>query len=129
MPRGNIVEVAKDPEWDSVEEYRTYLKHNAPMYKDWTDVWQVDIECTCCSQEAPAEAAALLKVEDQTPFTKKFGMNNVSPSGDQGETLWLCADCFTEGVRPKHVYFGEIKWNNMGRTIKRRAEEREGDVW
>lgn len=117
------------PSWDSVQEYRDYVKHNCPTHKDWTEVWDVDIECTCCTQEAPAEAAALLKVEDQTPFTSKFDLQGVNPAGEQGEQVWICADCFHNGVRPKHVYFGDIKWNKMGRKVKKRAEEQMTNVW
>ena len=129
MPRGNFVKVSMKPNWKSVEQYRNHLKHQSPTGVDWTSLWDPDVECTCCSQEAPAEAAALLQVEDETPFTKKFGLQDVSPTGDIGETLWICADCFHAGVRPKRVYFGDIKWNKMGRKVKRRAEEQMGDVW
>jgi heterodisulfide reductase subunit C len=129
MTRGTIVQVSMKPDWDSVQDYRDFVKHNAPMNKEWTEVYETDIECTCCTQKAPAEAAALLKVEDQTPFTKKFNFNDVNSAGQQGEQVWICADCFHNGVRPKHVYFGDIKWNKMGRRVKDRAENQMGDVW
>jgi hypothetical protein len=129
MGRGTIVQVSMKPDWQSVEQYRNHVKHNAPMWKDWTDVWQIDINCTCCNQGAPAEAAAMLKVEDQTPFSKKFDFTGVESDGQQAETVWICADCFHAGVRPKHVYFGDLKWNKMGRRVKDRAENQEGDVW
>jgi hypothetical protein len=129
MTRGNFVETAQKPSWDSVEEYRDHLKHESPTELDWTKLWDPDIECTCCSQKAPSEAAAMLKVEDQTPFTKKFGITEVSPTGKQGETMWLCADCYKNGVRPKFVYFGEIKWNKMGRKVKKRSEESFSNPW
>lgn len=129
MPRGTIVEVSMKPSWKSVQNYRDHLKHKSPTGVDWTELWDPDIECTCCSQEAPAEAAALLKVEDQTPITKKFGTSGVGTAGQQGEVLWICADCFNNGVRPKHVYFGDIKWNKMGRKVKARSEKLNRRVW
>jgi len=129
MTRGTFVEVSQKPNWKSVDEYRQFLKQESPTKFDWTRIWDPDIKCTCCGQEAPSEAAALLKVEDQTPFTKKFGLTDVSPTGKQGETVWICADCFHHGVRPKHVYFGDIRWNKMGRKVKKKAEESWSNVW
>lgn len=129
MPRGNIVETSKEPEWQSVDEYRDFLKHQSPTNFDWTQLFNAEINCTCCTQGAPAEAAALLKVEDQTPFSKKFDMQDVTPTGQQGETVWICADCYTNGVRPKYVYFGDIKWNSYGRKVKNRAENKGSHPW
>ena len=126
---GNIVETAKEPEWNSVNEYRNFLKQESPNYFDWEQLFEAEIQCTCCTQEAPAEAAAMLKVEDQTPFSKKFGMPEVTPAGDLGETVWICADCYNNGVRPKYVYFGDIKWNKYGRTVKNRAENKGRHPW
>jgi len=129
MGRGDIVQISHRPDWQSVQNYKDHLKFNSPNLFDWTKLWEPDIECTCCTQEAPAEAAALLKVEDETPFSQKFGLNDVSSAGTQGETMWICADCFHNGVRPKHVYFGDIRWNKYGRTVKQRAEESNGHPW
>jgi len=129
MTRGTFVEVAQEPGWDSVDEYRQHLKSESPIGFEWSDLFEPDIQCTCCSQKAPSEAAALLKVEDQTPFTKKFGITDVTPTGQQGEQVWICADCFHNGVRPKHVYFGNIRWNKMGRKVKNKAENSRGSVW
>lgn len=129
MTRGNFIEISHRPEWQSVQNYRDHLKHQSPTHFDWTKLWDPDIECTCCTQQAPAEAAAMIKIEDQTPFTKKFGLEGVSPSGDQGETMWICADCFHNGVRPKYVYFGDIKWNKMGRKVRKRVNELNNNPW
>lgn len=126
---GNFVETAKEPQWKTVEEYRKYLKKQAPNPQLGHTLFEPDIQCTCCTQEAPAEAAAMLKVEDETPFTKKFGLQDISPTGKQGEVVWICADCYTNGVRPKYIYFGDIKWNKYGRKIKNRAEDRGKDPW
>lgn len=129
MARGNIVETAMKPSFDSVQEYKKYLKVNAPIGTDWVEVWDPDITCTCCGQEAPAEAAAMLKVEDETPVNEKFKHLQTTPTGTQGRTVWICADCYNNGVRPKHVYFGNIKWNKMGRRVKKRAESGRGHPW
>jgi len=126
---GNFVETSKKPQWDSVEEYRQYLKRQAPNPQLGYELFEPDIQCTCCTQEAPMEAAAMLKVEDQTPFTQKCGVRDISPSGQQGEVVWLCANCYVNGVRPKHVYFGNIRWNKYGRTIKQKAEKRGRSPW
>ena len=87
MPRGNIVETSKEPEWQSVDEYRDFLKHQSPTNFDWTQLFNAEINCTCCTQGAPAEAAALLKVEDQTPFSKKFGMQDVATLTVSGQSM------------------------------------------
>jgi hypothetical protein len=129
MGRGYFVETVQHPQWDSVNDYKKYLKYNSPNTSLWKELYDPDIECTCCTQEAPSEAAALMKVEDQTSFTKKFGVKDITPDGKIGETMWLCADCYNNGVRPKYVYFGDIKWNKQGRRIKRRAESKGGNPW
>ena len=129
MTRGTFVETSMEPNYESVQDYKDHLKIESPTYTDWTKLWDPDIECTCCGQEAPMEAAAMLKVEDQTPFTKKFGKTQVSPTGKLGETVWICADCYYNGVRPKYVYFGNIHWNKMGRRVKKRAENKRDHPW
>lgn len=129
MPRGNIVETKSPPNYKTVEQYRQYLRREAPNHKIANALFDPDIKCTCCTQEAPSEAAAMLKVEDETPFVKKFGVQDFTPDGTQGEIVWICADCYTNGVRPKHVYMGSIKWNKQGRRIKKRAEKHPGHPW
>lgn len=120
--KGNIVEVAHRPNYESVKEYKDYTKTDAPNIQLGREIRDPDIECTCCTQKAPAEAAAMLKVQDNTPY-------GVQIQGEAGETVWICADCFHSGVRPKEVYFGDIKWNKQGRRIKQRAEKRTGHPW
>lgn len=129
MPRGNIVETAQKPQWKTVQNYRDYLKQQTPDALDWTEFFEPDIECQCCTQKAPSEAAAMLKVEDQTPVNEKFNQPGVGTAGQQGEILWLCADCYNHGVRPKYIYFGEIKWNKDGRRVKHRTEQSQGHPW
>jgi len=126
---GNFVETAKKPQWKSVEKYRKHLKRQAPNSGLTYKLFDPDIECTCCTQQAPAEAAAMLKVEDETPFTKKFGIEEIQASGKQGEIVWICADCYTNGVRPRYIYFGDITWNKYGRQIKRKAKDRGRSPW
>lgn len=119
---GNFVEVVTKPQYETVEEYIEYLKRNSPNPQLKYDLMDPDIECTCCGQEAPHVAAGSLKVEDNTPYVN-------SAVRDTGQQVWLCADCFNNGVRPKEVYFGEIKWNNMGRKVSKRAEESYTHPW
>lgn len=126
---GHFVEVKSRPNAESVSDYDKYLKYEATQRSISDALRQKEIECTCCTQQAPAEVAALIKVEDQTPITQKFGVQGVGQSGQQGETIWICADCFTNGVRPKYVYFGDIKWNKMGRKVKARAENKGRHPW
>jgi hypothetical protein len=126
---GHIVEVKSRPNAESVAEYDKYLKYNAPQRAISDNLRQKEIECTCCTQQAPAEVAALIKVQDDTPTFQKFGMEGVGTAGKQGVTIWICADCFTNGVRPKYVYFGNIKWNKMGRKVKGRAEDKGKHPW
>jgi len=126
---GGFVEVKQKPVTKTVDEYDNYLKRNAPNKNAELFTRSKEIKCTCCTQKAPSEAAAMLKVEDQTPFTKKFGTETSPHSRDLGETVWICADCFTNGVRPKYVYFGEMKWNKMGRKVQHRANQQRGHPW
>jgi len=119
---GAFVETVQKPSYDSVEEYLDHLKFNSPSTGTKRDLMDPDIQCTCCSQEAPHVAAALLKVEDKTEFT-------VELAGKPGKQVWICADCYVNGVRPKHIYYGEIRWNKQGRRIKQRAEKRRGHPW
>jgi len=126
---GNFIKVVQEPSYKSVEEYKDYLKRNSPNPNLKYELMDADIKCTCCTQKAPHTAAAYLKILDETPYGDKFGVNAGIPSSDHGETLWICADCFTNGVRPKYKYFGNIKWNNTGRRIKKRAEEKGRHPW
>lgn len=126
---GNFVETVQHPQYKTVEQYRKHLRKQAPNPRLSKRLFDPDIECTCCGQEAPSEAAALLKVEDETPFTKKFSSVEVKPTGKQGEIVWICADCHTNGVRPKYIYFGDIKWNKMGRRVIERAKKHPGHPW
>lgn len=119
---GNFIEIAQYPQWDSVSEYTKYLKRNSPNIQIERDIRDPDIKCTCCGQEAPSEAAALIKTEDKTPFSVRVNSMNI-------QTLWICSDCFNHGVRPKYVKFGDIKWNKEGRRIKSRAEDNRGHPW
>jgi hypothetical protein len=126
---GHFVEVKSEPNAKSVAEYDKYLKYEATQRAISDVLRQNEIECTCCTQQAPGEAAALIKVEDQTPVSQKFGIEGIGSNGQQGETIWICADCFTNGVRPKYVYFGDVKWNKMGRKVKSRAEQKGRHPW
>lgn len=119
---GHFVETSIKPQYESVSDYLQHLKRNSPNSNLKRDLMDPDIECTCCGQEAPHVAAALLKVEDTTPYTNDL-------AGDPGQTLWLCADCYTSGVRPKEVYFGDIRWNKQGRRIKKRAQKHPQHPW
>lgn len=129
MGRGGFVETKREPIAESVEDYHKYLKYNAPNKDAEMFTRGEEIECTCCTQKAPSEAAALLAVEDQTPFTKKFEGVNFKHNRTLGETVWICADCYHHGVRPKYVYFGELKWDETGRKVKRRTEELGRPPW
>jgi hypothetical protein len=120
--RGNFVQVVIEPQYETVGQYVEYLKRNSPNPGLKYDLMDPDIECVCCSQKAPHVAAAELKVEDQTPV-------NTELSGKPGKQLWLCADCFNNGVRPKYIYFGDVKWNKMGRKIKNRVEQNNSHPW
>jgi len=126
---GHFVEIASRPNAESVKDYDKHLKYEATQRAISDTLRQKEIKCTCCTQQAPAEVAALIKVEDQTPTFQKFGVEGIGTAGQQGETLWICADCFTNGVRPKYVYFGDIKWNKMGRKVKSRAEKKGRHPW
>lgn len=126
---GNFIEISQKPQWQSVEQYRKHLRKEAPNYKLSSMLFEPDIECTCCTQGAPSEAAALIKVEDQTPVNEKFKALQGNPNGNQGTTLWICADCFINGVRPKYTYFGDIRWNKQGKRIKRRADRHNQHPW
>lgn len=116
------VEIASRPNSPSVEQHKEKMRSYAPNKRMQQEVVQPDIECTCCTQQAPAEAAALLKVEERTPITNPLQQK-------QGEIVWICADCFTFGVRPKYVEFGSVKWNKEGRKIKAKAEEKNKHPW
>lgn len=119
---GHFVEVAQYPQWDSVDEYRQYLKAQSPSPQLKNQIIEPDVQCTCCNQKAPSEAAALIKCEDHTP-------TSINLDGQKGEQLWLCADCFNFGVRPKYVKFGDVNWNKEGRKIKKRAEQHGKVPW
>lgn len=119
---GNFVEVVTKPQYESVEQYVEYLKKESPNPQLKYELMDPDIECTCCGQEAPHVAAGSLKVEDTTPYGNKI-------AGNSGHQVWLCADCFVNGVRPKGVHFGDIRWNKMGRKVKKRAENSMTSVW
>jgi len=112
---GAIVEVVQKPQYETVEQYIEYLKKESPNPQLKYGLMDPDIECVCCNQKAPHVAAASLKVEDKTPYKMNL-------AGSPGVQMWLCADCFNNGVRPKEIYFGDVRWNNMGRKIKNRAE-------
>lgn len=119
---GYIVETAQEPQYKSVEAYVEYLKRQSPNPDLKYDLMDPDIKCTCCGQEAPHVAAALLKVQDTTPYT-------VELAGEPGHQLWLCADCYTNGVRPKSIHYGEVRWNKQGRRIRQRAQKKRGHPW
>jgi len=119
---GHVVEVAHRPNFTSVSECKEYTRNQAPNKKLHNKAFQDDTECTCCGQTAPVQASAMLKVEELTPTT-------VDLQQKQGEVIWICADCFSHGVRPKYVKFGDIKWNKEGRKIKKRAERATGVLW
>lgn len=121
---GNFVETVQKPQWESVEQYRKYLKRESPNPQLGYDLFEPDIECTCCGQEAPSEAAAMLKIEDETPYQSNLNIDGPAPGGKQGEIVWLCADCYIEGVRPRYIYFGDIHWNREGRNVKRKVQDR-----
>lgn len=119
---GGIVETMQEPQWESVETYIDFLKRNSPNPELGRELMDPDIECTCCSQQAPHVAAALLRVEDKTDYS-------VDLAGPPGKQVWLCADCYVNGVRPKYLYYGNIRWNNQGKRIKERAEQYSGSPW
>lgn len=119
---GSFIEISQRPSWNSVQDYKDYLKKNSPGPEVKQELISPDIECTACGQKAPSEAAAFIKVPDHTPVSLEL-------SGQKGQQLWICADCFNHGVRPKYVKYGEIHWNKEGRRIKKRAEERSGHPW
>lgn len=116
------VEIASRPNFKSVKEAKKFTRKQAPNKKLHNKAFQDDIECTCCTQNAPVQAAAMLKVEEHTPTTLEFQQSD-------GEVVWLCADCFTHGVRPKYVKFGDIKWNKEGKRIKSRIGDITGHPW
>lgn len=117
-----IIEVAHKPEFKSVSDYDEQMKSDAPSPQLEVQTRERDIECQCCSQQAPVLAAALCKVEDTTPVT-------VSIDGKKGVQVWICADCYHYGVRPTEARFGNIHWNKEGLKIKQRAERRTGHPW
>lgn len=119
---GHLVETKQHPQWNSVEEYIDYLKMQSPNKDLKRDLIDPDIECVCCTQQAPAEAAAMIKVEDHTP-------TSIDLDGQKGKQVWICADCYHFGVRPKYVKFNSVNWNQEGRKIKKRAEKRQGHPW
>jgi hypothetical protein len=119
---GGIVETMRKPSYKSVDNYIDYLKRNSPNPQLGRELMDPDIRCTCCTQEAPHAAAALLRVEDKTEYS-------VQLAGKPGKQVWLCADCYTTGVRPKYLYYGDIRWNRQGRRIKQRTERLRGHPW
>lgn len=118
----STVQVMKKPNWESVQEYKKYLKYNAPNSDIAADLSSNDTVCQCCGNKAPSEAAALIKIEDRTPTTIDIGYT-------KGKQMWICADCFYYGVRPMFVKFGDIQWNKEGDIIRQRAEESHGVPW
>ena len=119
MRDGGFVEVAQEPQYQTVEEYIKYLKYNSPNLDTEKMLREADIECTCCKKKAPHVAAAFLKIEDKTPVS-------VDLSGTPGTTMWLCANCFNYGVRPKYVRYGNIRWNKEGRRVQKRMSTNRG---
>lgn len=119
---GQFIEIVKKPDWTSVEEYKKYLKNNAPNIQLGRDLQQSEVECTCCGQGAPSEVSALIKCEDHTPVTMDL-------AGQKGEQLWICADCFHYGVRPKFVKYGNIHWNAEGRRVQNRDNPADWEHW
>ena len=116
------VEIASRPNYPSVREAKEDTLKKAFNKKLHNKAFEDDIECTCCTQKAPVQAAAMLKVEERTPTTL-----DLQTTG--GEVVWLCADCFTHGVRPKYVKFGDIAWNKEGRRIKGKVKDITGHPW
>ena len=116
------VEIASRPNFSSVKEAKDFTRKKAPNKKLHNMAFEDDIECTCCTQTAPVQAAAMLKVEERTPTTLEFQQAD-------GEVVWICADCFTHGVRPKYVQFGDVAWNKEGRRIKSRVGDLTGHPW
>lgn len=119
---GHIVETVQEPSWKSVEEYEQHVKRNVPVTVERQDLLEADTHCVCCGQECPHSTAALLKVEERTPTT-------IDLQKKQGRQLWLCADCYFNGVRPKYVEYGDVAWNKQGRRIKARAERHGECPW
>lgn len=116
MSNGYIAERVVEPNFKSVKEFDQHAKRQKLFTDPKEEVRQREIVCQCCGQQAPIGAAALYKVQDTTPYSKQF-------DGEPGKQVWMCADCYHTGVRPKHVHFGEVKWNKQGRRIKARAEK------
>jgi len=121
MPK-HRVETASKPVAKSVSDYRDKMLSEAPNRKLADEVLEKDVQCTCCNQQAPSQAAAMLKVMDQTPITNQFQQS-------KGEVVWICADCYTFGVRPLYVKFGDITWNQEGKKVMKRSEKRSGHPW
>lgn len=119
---GYIVETSIEPSWKSVEDYRQHVKKNDPISVNRGDFLEADYHCTCCHQAGPHSTGALLKFQDMTPTT-------IDLQGDKGATMWLCADCYYHGVRPKFAKFGKIRWNAEGRRIRKRYEKHEQSPW
>lgn len=126
---GHFVETAVKPQWNTVEEYETHIKKEVPITVDRSDMLRPDIECMCCGQGAPHVAAALVKVKDHTPITMRFPGMDGTPNGQQGSEVWICANCYNFGVRPKYTKFGDVYWNNDGKRIKARAEKHDKPPW
>lgn len=122
MGRKHRVETVSKPVAESVEGYRQQMLSEAPNKQLANEVTDKEVQCTCCTQKAPAHVAAMLKVGDHTPVTNELQQQKM-------QTLWICADCYTYGVRPLYVRFGDITWNQEGKKIQQRAEKRQGHPW
>lgn len=116
------IEIQHEPSIESVQDYKDYVKKKSDTNAQFNNAYQQDIECTCCGQKAPAEAAAMIAIEDKTPTTNQLQQN-------QAESVWICADCYHYGVRPKYIKFGNIKWNDEGKRIKSRSESMLNHPW
>lgn len=119
---GHIVEKIHVPDYKSVEQYEEVMHDKAPSDQLEDKVTEKDVQCVCCDQKAPFMAAAMLKVEDNTPTT-------VEIQKKEGRNVWICADCFSYGVRPKFIRFGEVKWNKEGRRVQQRAKNSQTHPW
>lgn len=119
---GHFVETVIEPSVEHVDDYINEIKKTDPIVVDRSNFIEPDYQCVCCGQQGPHATGALLKFEDKTPTTRDL-------SGKKGRQMWLCADCYHYGVRPKYIQYGNIRWNNEGRYINEKANDVGTDPW
>lgn len=119
---GSFIAIDKEPEYRTAEKCKEAMRKKAPTPGMENLIDYDDTECRCCGRLVPYLATAMIRVEDKTPTT-------VDISQSRGTKIDLCADCFYYGVRPKHVRFGKIEWNQEGSKIKKRANSATGTPW